>query len=67
MYEYGWHGAGMVFIWIVPFLILMTFVYLARKDCKQSLTPREILERRYARGEIGTEEYRERLKELEEA
>lgn len=67
MVEYGWHGTGMLFVWLIPLLAVAAFVYLARKDCRESLTPREILERRYAKGEIDTEEYRERLKELTEA
>jgi putative membrane protein len=62
MYEYGMHGWGMIFGWLIPVGLIVLFVYAL--NIKRNSSPKEILDRRYARGEIDTKEYRERLKEL---
>ncbi len=72
-----WHGAGMGggFMWIFWLLIIFVIVLLVkassgksnaneRRANEQSETPVEILEKRYARGEIDEEEFRRRKKEL---
>lgn len=63
MYDYGMHGWGMGFFWLIPIGLFLVFVYLFKGN-KQAPSAREILDRRYAKGEIDTKEYRERLKEL---
>ncbi|WP_294892793.1 MULTISPECIES: SHOCT domain-containing protein [unclassified Sulfuricurvum] len=63
MVDYGMHGWGMGFFWLIPIGLFLVFVYLFKGN-KQAPSAREILDRRYAKGEIDTKEYRERLKEL---
>lgn len=62
MYDYGIHGWGMGFFWLIPIGVLLAFAYIF--NGKKSPSAKEILDRRYANGEIDTKEYRERLKEL---
>ena len=65
---YGnWPGFG--FMWIIPLLFLAVFVYFMRgmfsggmgggMNSGKSETAREVLDRRYAAGEISKEEYEE--------
>ena len=65
---------GMIFGIIVLLIFLASIVwlitYVSRKYTRDSRMPEsnravELLKERYARGEIGTEEYRERLLELD--
>jgi len=63
MVDYGMHGWAMGFFWLIPIGLFLVFVYLFKGN-KQAPSAREILDRRYAKGEIDTKEYRERLKEL---
>ena len=67
MHDFGLHGFGMGFIfWIILLLILSIIFYqLKGKDPNpKALSPKDILDRRYANGEIDTAEYKERLNEL---
>ena len=67
-----WHGVGMMdgFMWIFWFLGIFVVVMLIKaasgnsSSSEQRETPLEILEKRYARGEIDEEEIRRRKKEL---
>ncbi|MGA9045722.1 SHOCT domain-containing protein [Sulfuricurvum sp.] len=63
MVDYGMHGWAMGFFWLIPIGLFLVFVYLFKGN-KPSPSAREILDRRYAKGEIDTQEYRERLREL---
>ncbi len=65
---YGdWTGFG--YMWIFPLLFLGVFIFFMRgmfsgggmggMHSNNSETPREILDRRFAAGEIGKEEYEE--------
>jgi putative membrane protein len=67
--EYWWHG-GWWFLWILPVLILVAFAILfvgdprsrwhrIREHAKHADTARDILDRRYATGEISREQYEE--------
>lgn len=61
-YEMGWGWLGMALFWLVPvFLILMAAKYLssgnAGGDGVKSGRALEVLEGRYARGEIDRAEY----------
>ena len=70
---YGnWPGIG--FMWIFPLLFLAVFIYFMRgmfsggmgggMSSGRSETAREILDRRYAAGEINKEEYEEMKADL---
>ena len=66
-----WMGAGMWFaMWIVPLLFLGVLVgfggWAIRRFTERgpSSDPRRILEERFARGEIDTEEFERRLRVL---
>lgn len=62
MYDYGMHGWAMALGWLIPVGLIAIFFYLA--NGRKTYSVKEILDRRYAKGEIDTKEYRERLKEL---
>ena len=70
-YDSGWWGFGMHLFWwifwivmIVAFFSLLTPVSRRRAHLYRQ-TPLEILQRRYAAGEITTQEYEERKTRLE--
>lgn len=63
----GLGGLGMILVWVVPLVLL---VLLFRRHAgggarREGKTAREILETRYALGEIDQEEYRKRRADLE--
>ncbi len=63
----GLGGLGMILVWVVPLVLL---VVLFRRHAgggahHKGKTAREILETRYARGEIDQDEYRKRRADLE--
>ena len=76
MWGYGYSGWG--WMWVVGALVAAGIVVLAvvliRNSTSSTIavtsgapvtsTPRQILDERYARGELTTEEYRERVKTL---
>ena len=67
-----WHGAGFGggFMWIFWILVIIAIVMLIRAAGRSSNsgehreTPLEILEKRYARGEIDDEEFAHQKREL---
>ena len=66
--EGGMFGGGPV-MWVVWILLVIVIVGVVRAMTNMSSsddrpTPMEILEQRYARGEIDDEEYRHRRREL---
>ena len=71
MYDYGYGFVGMHFVWwvfwilaVVLFFSFLTPVPRRRADVYR-LTPLQILQRRYAAGEVTSEEYEERRVKLE--
>ena len=72
-----WWGHGMGFMWIFPLIFLFVFLYILRgmfgqgrgggNGSTQQESAREILDKRFARGEIGKEEYEEMKKALEDS
>lgn len=71
--NYGWFGMGwMGFFWLAVLVgcVLVAAVLVAlwaRRSPPRSLTPpsaEETLKDRYARGEIDTQEYQQRLRQL---
>jgi len=73
-----WYGTGMMgggFMWMFWLFIIFAIIFLIkassdksssneRRANQQRETPLEILEKRYARGEIDEEEFQRRKKEL---
>jgi putative membrane protein len=67
-YGIGWIGA----FWIALIAVIAVIVWLTAgglrrtsgSSASSSQSPEELLKRRYARGELDTEEYRTRLEEL---
>jgi putative membrane protein len=60
--DYIGHGWGMGFgMWLIPVLLIIVIIYFL-KDNNQDKSPsaQDILDRRYANGEIDTEEYKEK-------
>jgi len=65
------HFWGMHLFWWVLWAILLAWIFVLPWDIPGERRPREspleILRRRYAEGEISTEEFEERKRTLEEA
>lgn len=68
MYTHGYHFWGMHMVWWILWVILLVWVFVTpynipgqrtKKD-----TPLDILNRRFALGEIGKEEYQEKKKHI---
>jgi len=64
--EYFSHGWGMGFGWLIPLLILALIIYMIQGDKKSSSSAQEILDRRFANGEIDEKEYKERSRLLKD-
>lgn len=78
MWNYGMHNGSwaIMFFWAFVLLLIIILavwlvIYFMRKNpsaeggSRSSSNAVDLLKERYARGEISTEEYRERLRELE--
>jgi putative membrane protein len=70
MYGFG-NGWGMGFGWLIGLLIVGAIVWLIIRSINQNNVPSrhtksalDILKERYAKGEIGKEEYEEKKKDL---
>jgi putative membrane protein len=72
MGEYGWFGPGfgwlfMVLVWVLVIVGIVAIIKsAATPSVSRGETPLEILKARYARGEIGKEEYERMRSELQE-
>lgn len=66
MGEYGLH-VGMSLIWWLPLLLLIAvaFNFYSSNKQKSHRSAKDILDERYAKGEIDTNEYEDRLKNLQ--
>jgi putative membrane protein len=70
---FGWHGGYMGLGWIFWILIIGLFIWIAArmirpaggKNETDSRSAVAILDERYARGEIGRDEFMERKRDLE--
>ena len=72
MHDWNWHNWGlsmMWFIWIPLIILAVWLIFRLAKTEHSSVqkkeSPLEILKRRYASGEITSEEYEQRKKVLE--
>ena len=65
----GYHFWGMHWLWWIFWIIIIILVFSGAgsrfKEKSEKEGPLDILKRRYANGEISTEEYEERKKNLE--
>ncbi len=73
---WGWHWLGMFVFWLIPLVVVIALVAVAVKHLfsggtRANTGPREdrsraleVLEERYARGEINREEYIEKRDDL---
>ncbi len=62
----GWGWSGMLLMWIIPvilFIVILRF-FAGRPNGTAQRTPREILDTRYASGEIEREDYLTRLGDM---
>ena len=64
--DYISHGWGMGFGWLIPFLIIGLLFYLVQNNQKGRSSAQDILDRRYANGEIDEEEYKKKSQDLQE-
>lgn len=64
-YGMGW---GMVLVWLIPILLIALVIrnVISDRDRKPERTSRDILEARYARGEIDRDEFQKRRADLTE-
>ena len=62
----GLGGLGMILVWIVPLVLLVLLFrrYSGGREDRQGKTALEILEERYARGDIDQAEYQKRRADL---
>lgn len=66
---HGFFGGGMWLLWIVLIVVLVLVVKAmsgpgSTQGGGQARSPREILDERYARGEIDKDEYEQKRKDL---
>ncbi|MEE8589614.1 MAG: SHOCT domain-containing protein [Sulfurimonadaceae bacterium] len=66
MYGYGMGGIGMIIVWTVPLLLIVALVYFINSNKKETLSAKEILDKRYAKGEIDEQEYKRMRDALEQ-
>ena len=60
------HGWGMGFGWLIPLLIIAILFYVLQDKRKEKSSAQDILDKRYASGDISKEEYEETSKALKE-
>lgn len=62
----AWGWPGMILMWLIPVLLIafVVRIFIARTDARPRMSAREILDVKYADGEIGRDEYLKRLGDL---
>lgn len=63
MFFPGMHGFGMIF-WLILFCVLVWLVIKMFSGSEKKGSAREILDKRYAKGELSSDEYQRMKKEL---
>ncbi|MFY9142476.1 SHOCT domain-containing protein [Sulfuricurvum sp.] len=68
MTEFGMHGwgFGMGIGWLIPLLFMVIVVYYIKENQKEGDSARDILDKRYAKGEIDEKEYKTKKADLEQ-
>lgn len=68
MTEFGMHGwgFGMGVGWLIPLLFMVIVVYYIKENQKEGDSARDILDKRYAKGEIDEKEYKTKKADLEQ-
>jgi putative membrane protein len=64
---WGWGGIWMILLWIVPIVVLLVLAFGYFRSDRRGRDKRaalDILDERYARGEIDREEYLKRRQDL---
>ena len=56
-------GMGMGFNWIIPILIILALIYFFSNTNESSDSAKDIIDKKYAKGEISEDEYKQK-KEL---
>ena len=64
MFSSGWHGVGMLIWLFIIVMVLVVIVKIFSTKKKVSSAALDILDERYAKGELTDEEYQERKIEL---
>ncbi|MBO0341047.1 SHOCT domain-containing protein [Flagellimonas profundi] len=72
MHDFNWHNWGSGMMWFIWIPLILVGVWIILKLMKtngfneqKKESPLEILKRRYANGEISTQEYEQRKKMIE--
>lgn len=67
-YDHSGMGLGMLLVWLLPLalVVLVALYFINGKGRRRSRTALEILEERYARGEIDRDEYLKRRADLDD-
>jgi putative membrane protein len=63
-YGFGW--LFMILVWVLVIVGIVALIKWLSSSTQRGETPLEILKARYARGEIGKEEYERMRRELQE-
>lgn len=66
MYDYSMSGFGMGLGWLIPLLFIAALVYFIAGNKKENSSAKDILDKRYANGEIDEQEYNIKKKHIEE-
>lgn len=66
MHDYGMSGwgFGMGFGWLIPLFFIGVLIYFINGNKKDEPSARDILDKKYASGEIDEEEYKKKKEEL---
>lgn len=64
MYDMGLHGFGMMLGWLIPVALVIFVLYFFQGRDKEP-SAREILDKRYANGELTDQEYKTKREALE--
>ena len=60
------HGWGMGLGWLLPLLIVGLLVYILQNKQEGKSSAQDLLDKRYAKGEIDEEEYEKKSRHLKE-
>ena len=64
MHDYGMNGFGMGIAmgvgWLIPILLIVALIYFVMGNKKEEPSARDILDKRYANGEIDEDEYKKK-------